>query len=229
MPLLLAPLVGMLLWSERQATRMGLVPNLDEGDVYEGLPPGDPVDGRSSPLSPLSNRGRLSLPPPSPRQQRFRSRPRSGMSCTYLAHDGWYTRLTCRTVASSIGTPSWWVRVRRLASALDLPGLVLLAAGVAMLLVPLSLSHTAAHVGHAALLAGGAGLLGAFVWWDLRHAASPVIARPFINNRTVLLAAGIGFFDFVSAANWRVMDGCLQAGRRRFTSRLRTCLASCLS
>jgi hypothetical protein len=98
-----------------------------------------------------------------------------------------------------------------------------------MLLVPLSLSHTAAHVGHAALLAGGAGLLGAFVWWDLRHAASPVIARPFINNRTVLLAAGIGFFDFVSAANWRVMVGCLQAGRRRFTSRLRTCLASCLS
>jgi hypothetical protein len=50
---------------------------------------------------------------------------------------------------------------------------------------------------HGALFALGACLIGMFLWWDLRHASSPVIARPFINNKTVIIAAGIGFFDFV--------------------------------
>jgi hypothetical protein len=40
-------------------------------------------------------------------------------------------------------------------------------------------------------------LLVAFLFWDLGHASSPVIARPFVRNKTVLIAAAIGFFDFV--------------------------------
>jgi hypothetical protein len=106
MPLLLAPLVGILLWSERRASHMGLVPRLDEDDVYEGLPSQEPPldfeeprNGRSSPLSPLSPRGQLSLPgtrlPPSPRLHRMRGRPLSGVSCLHLSVLFHIPLLTC--------------------------------------------------------------------------------------------------------------------------------------
>ena len=42
-------------------------------------------------------------------------------------------------------------------------------------------------------------LLPVFALWDLRYAKRPVIARRFLKNRTVVCAAWIGFFDFVSS------------------------------
>lgn len=113
---------------------------------------------------------------------------------------------------------SWWIRIRRFSAALDLPGLVLLASGVALLLIPLALSHTTtksqeqkSHLllptvttelkQRVGLFSLGLLLLVAFLVWDLRHASSPVIARPFIRNKTVLIAAAVGFFDFVSYVN----------------------------
>jgi hypothetical protein len=226
-PCTLAPLVGILLWSERRAARMGLVPDLDlDAPGYEGLPSDEPVlsvnhseDGRSSPLSPLSRRAPgLSSPglrsPPSPTALRRRSRRMSGISCmshSLVIHHQAYTYL----VASGISSSSWWIRGRRFAAALDLPGLILLAAGVALLLIPLTLSHaslpppsdeiTSALVAvpglsakRVSLFISGLASISAFLWWDLQHASSPVIARPFINNKTVMIAAGVGFFDFVS-------------------------------
>ena len=43
-------------------------------------------------------------------------------------------------------------------------------------------------------------LLPVFALWDLRYAKRPVIARRFLKNRTVVCAAWIGFFDFVSSS-----------------------------
>lgn len=98
-PLSLIPLVGVLLWSEKRAARMGLVPDLDvSAPIYEGLPSEDPVlnanharEGSSSPLSPLYRRDEGlvvpgSRPPASPSLSRRRlSRPMSGLSCTLHA------------------------------------------------------------------------------------------------------------------------------------------------
>ena len=40
-------------------------------------------------------------------------------------------------------------------------------------------------------------LLALFLVYDLARAASPVIARRFLANRSVLCTCAIGFFDFV--------------------------------
>jgi hypothetical protein len=48
------------------------------------------------------------------------------------------------------------------------------------------------------MLAMGVVLLAVFAVWDLRYAAMPVIAPRFVRNRSVVCAACIGFFDFVS-------------------------------
>jgi hypothetical protein len=48
------------------------------------------------------------------------------------------------------------------------------------------------------MLAMGVVLLAVFAVWDLRYATMPVIAPRFVRNRSVVCAACIGFFDFVS-------------------------------
>jgi MFS family permease len=49
-----------------------------------------------------------------------------------------------------------------------------------------------------ATLIAGIVLLAVFAIWDLRYASRPVIAPRFIKNRSVVCAAFIGFFDFMS-------------------------------
>ena len=49
-----------------------------------------------------------------------------------------------------------------------------------------------------AMLAVGCVLLPAIAAWEVFFAKRPVIARRFLTNRTVILAAWIGFFDFFS-------------------------------
>lgn len=48
----------------------------------------------------------------------------------------------------------------------------------------------------------GVVFLVVFAVWDLRYASMPVIAPRFVKNRSVVCAAFIGFFDFVSV-KWR--------------------------
>ncbi|KAI6105135.1 major facilitator superfamily domain-containing protein [Pisolithus croceorrhizus] len=91
-------------------------------------------------------------------------------------------------------------RLRRLAEQLDLVGLVLLGAAVSLILLPLTMSvRGSLRSGSTiAMLAVGAALLGVFAYWDIRVAKAPVIAPRFVRNRGVILAASIGFLDFMS-------------------------------
>ena len=52
-----------------------------------------------------------------------------------------------------------------------------------------------------AMLVVGVFLLAVFAIWDLRFAKRPVVAPRFLRNRGVVLAAWIGFFDFVSSCS----------------------------
>ena len=47
-----------------------------------------------------------------------------------------------------------------------------------------------------AMLVVGCLLLPVIAVWEIYVAKRPVIARRFLTNRTVILAAWIGFFDF---------------------------------
>ncbi|KAG1768050.1 MFS general substrate transporter [Suillus placidus] len=97
---------------------------------------------------------------------------------------------------------SMMARFLRSAEQLDLVGLVLLGFAVSLTLLPLTISQTVK--GHwknssiIAMLAMGVVLLAVFAVWDLRYASKPVIAPRFVRNRSVVCAASIGFFDFMS-------------------------------
>ncbi|KAI6108759.1 major facilitator superfamily domain-containing protein, partial [Pisolithus croceorrhizus] len=83
---------------------------------------------------------------------------------------------------------------------LDLVGLVLLGAAISLILLPLTMSVRGSLKSGSiiAMLAVGVALLGIFAYWDIRVAKVPVIAPRFVRNRSVILAAFIGFFDFMS-------------------------------
>jgi len=49
-----------------------------------------------------------------------------------------------------------------------------------------------------AMIVIGCLLIPVYCVWDLKFAKFPVIAHRFLHNRTVVLAALIGCFDFVS-------------------------------
>ena len=48
-----------------------------------------------------------------------------------------------------------------------------------------------------AMLVIGCLLLFAIVFWEFKFAKRPILARRLLVNRTVVIAAWIGFFDFV--------------------------------
>ncbi|KAI0353438.1 drug:h+ antiporter [Trametes cingulata] len=88
------------------------------------------------------------------------------------------------------------------AEQLDLVGLILLGSAVALILLPMTLAQRAegqwSNPSMIATLVLGWVLLPVFALWDIRYAKRPVIARRFLFNRTVVCAAWIGFFDFLS-------------------------------
>lgn len=49
-----------------------------------------------------------------------------------------------------------------------------------------------------AMLVVGCLLLFVIVLWEFKFAKRPVLARRLLSNKTVVLSAWIGFFDFVS-------------------------------
>ncbi|KAI0365208.1 drug:h+ antiporter [Pilatotrama ljubarskyi] len=93
-------------------------------------------------------------------------------------------------------------RVWLFAEQLDLVGLVLLGSAVALILLPMTLAQRAknqwSNPSMIATLVLGWVLLPVFAVWDIRYAKRPVISRRFLFNRTVVCAAWIGFFDFLS-------------------------------
>ncbi|KAH0838678.1 major facilitator superfamily domain-containing protein [Lanmaoa asiatica] len=92
--------------------------------------------------------------------------------------------------------------LRRTAAQLDLVGLILLGTAVSLILLPLTLSQTVKgqwkNVSVISMLTVGVVFLFVFVHWDFRVATRPVIAPRFLKNRSVIFAALIGFFDFMS-------------------------------
>ncbi|KAM5539164.1 hypothetical protein V8D89_007037, partial [Ganoderma adspersum] len=93
-------------------------------------------------------------------------------------------------------------RIWAFAQQLDIIGLLLIGTSVALILLPLTLAPGAQHQWHnpsmIATVAVGCVLLPAIAAWEIFVAKRPVIARRFLTNRTVILAAWIGFFDFFS-------------------------------
>ncbi|KAI0759140.1 drug:h+ antiporter [Trametes elegans] len=98
--------------------------------------------------------------------------------------------------------PSLVRRVWTVMDQLDVVGLALLGAAVALILLPLTLAKNAKGRWHnpsmIAMVVVGCVLLPVFALWDIYVAKRPVIARRFLFNSTVVCAAWIGFFDFLS-------------------------------
>lgn len=112
-------------------------------------------------------------------------------------------------------------RIWKFIDQLDLVGLLILGAAVALILLPLTLSQTAKGGWHnrgsclvwyrstrlmrvsckasmIAMLVVGIVLLFGFTMWDSFVAQRPVVPFRFWKNRSFIGAAWIGFFDFVS-------------------------------
>ncbi|KAG2753577.1 MFS general substrate transporter [Suillus brevipes Sb2] len=106
------------------------------------------------------------------------------------------------STSPSLKHESTLARFLRSAEQLDLVGLVLLGFAVSLTLLPLTISQTVngqwKNGSIIAMLAMGVVLLAVFAVWDLRYATMPVIAPRFVRNRSVVCAACIGFFDFMS-------------------------------
>ena len=51
-----------------------------------------------------------------------------------------------------------------------------------------------------AMIVVGCVLLPAIAFWEIKFAKRPVLARRYLTNRTVVIAAWIGFIDFVRPA-----------------------------
>ncbi|KAF8149148.1 drug:h+ antiporter [Crassisporium funariophilum] len=88
------------------------------------------------------------------------------------------------------------------ADKLDVIGLLLIGTSVALILLPITLSKTAKggwnNASMIAMIVVGFVLVPFYALWDLKYARHPVIARRFVFNRSVVIAAAIGAFDFIS-------------------------------
>ncbi|KAH8118651.1 drug:h+ antiporter [Phellopilus nigrolimitatus] len=120
---------------------------------------------------------------------------RIGLIDAALVHDG---------AGSTVPVPgkTFIAGLHRAAGQLDLIGLVLLGAAVALILLPLTLAEKAKdgwkNPSMIAMLVVGGVLLVLFAGWDLRAASRPVVAPRFVRNRSVVITSIIGFFDFMS-------------------------------
>lgn len=97
---------------------------------------------------------------------------------------------------------TWWKRLYQLFwIELDLPGAVLLVAGLSLLLIPLSLtgsqnSDAWTKGSFIAMLVLGVLFLAAFLIWDAWFAKKPFVPYRMIKNRTVAAACLLGALDF---------------------------------
>ena len=99
-------------------------------------------------------------------------------------------------------TKTFTEKVYSFVSALNVVGLVLLGASVALILLPLTLYENAKgrfkNPSMIAMEVVGCVLFVVFVGWEWKFAKFPVIPPRFLKNRTFVIAALVGAFDFVS-------------------------------
>lgn len=109
------------------------------------------------------------------------------------------------SVSEALGwktSDAWWKKVYRLFwIELDLPGAVLLVAGLSLLLVPLSLtgsnnSGAWTNGSFIAMLVLGVVFIIAFLGWDTWFAKKPFVPYRMVKNRTVAAACLLGALDF---------------------------------
>ncbi|KAF6745245.1 drug:h+ antiporter [Ephemerocybe angulata] len=97
---------------------------------------------------------------------------------------------------------SFVYKVQSFASKLDLAGLALIGTSVALILLPLTLAKKAENgwknPSMIAMEVIGILLIPVYLIWEWKFAKHPVVAKRFVTNRTVVLAALIGGFDFIS-------------------------------
>ncbi|KAF4609696.1 hypothetical protein D9613_012060 [Agrocybe pediades] len=94
-------------------------------------------------------------------------------------------------------------KVQDFLSRLDAFGLLLLGTAVALILLPLTLARTTAKGGWnnpsmIAMIVIGCVLVPVYAIWDTKFAKHPIIPMRFVKNRSILFAALIGGFDFIS-------------------------------
>ncbi|KAG5978788.1 hypothetical protein E4U55_005943 [Claviceps digitariae] len=97
----------------------------------------------------------------------------------------------------------WSRAARYIWVELDLLGVLLLIAGLALVLVPLSLTgsvhsdrwHSPSLI---AMLAVGAVCMACLVVWDGWHAKKPIVPLSLLRRRTTVAACLLGLFDFLS-------------------------------
>ncbi|KAF5327482.1 hypothetical protein D9619_005131 [Psilocybe cf. subviscida] len=93
-------------------------------------------------------------------------------------------------------------RLRTTASRLDVIGLLLIGASTALILLPITLSKTATggwnNASMIAMVTIGCVFIPAYVFYEFKFAAHPVVARRFVFNRSVVISCLVGAFDFVS-------------------------------
>ncbi|KAJ5952920.1 uncharacterized protein N7479_011333 [Penicillium vulpinum] len=109
------------------------------------------------------------------------------------------------SVAEALGWKThdaWWKKMYRLIwIQLDLPGAILLIAGLSLLLVPLSLTGSNnpgawTNGSFIAMLVLGVVFIVAFLGWDTWFAQKPFVPYRMIKNRTVAAACLLGALDF---------------------------------
>ncbi|KAK1232837.1 hypothetical protein PQX77_004003 [Marasmius sp. AFHP31] len=88
-----------------------------------------------------------------------------------------------------------------LAHQMDLFGLMLLGAAIALILLPLTLARGAENgwknPSMIAMIVVGFVIVPMFVMWE-KYTAYPIIPTRYLKNRSVVIAALIGLFDFIS-------------------------------
>ncbi|KAF9049078.1 ferrichrome-type siderophore transporter [Panaeolus papilionaceus] len=94
-----------------------------------------------------------------------------------------------------------FVRMKDEATKLNIFGLLLLGTSVALILLPMTLAENAEggwdNPSMIAMIVIGFVIFPAFVFWESR-AKFPVVPVHFFKNRSFLIAASVGFFDFIS-------------------------------
>ncbi|KAJ5364887.1 uncharacterized protein N7496_010600 [Penicillium cataractarum] len=109
------------------------------------------------------------------------------------------------SVSQALGWESdhtWWQKLYQLFwIELDLPGAVLLVAGLSLILIPVSLtgsqnSDAWTKGSFIAMLVLGVCFLAAFLIWDAWFAKKPFVPYRMIKNRTVAAACLLGALDF---------------------------------
>ncbi|CAE7136928.1 unnamed protein product [Rhizoctonia solani] len=93
-------------------------------------------------------------------------------------------------------------KIKSIWDEVDMLGLLILAGGVACVLLPLTLAQSAkgtwSNPSMIAMLTVGPILLIVFGIYEWKLAAHPIVPMKFLRNKAVVGAALIGFFDFVS-------------------------------